>query len=344
MSVTIKDIAAELGISATTVSRSLKDDARISKEVREKVKKLARKMGYRPNLMAKSLVSNRSYTIGFLVDNLSWSFFSELAENIQNAAEKQGYSVLIYSSQKNAERERAGCESFLSRGIDGLLIYATEAAENEPFYDELAQMNIPVVFFNHFGHMNVNCVTTDDYDGACKAMRHLRDLGHEKIGYIGSKEDSSIKRQRLGAYRDMVSEFGLPDSSRWIALEEDDPLYGYRVAKEWFGGSRQDRPTALFAQNDMLAFGACRAIAELGLRIPEDVSVIGYDDLDVCNFLHPPLTTVKIPLRQLADSALRFLVEQIGSEKTGDEVRLKTTFSPNLIVRQSTAPVKTMLK
>ena len=123
-------------------------------------------------------------------------------------------------------------------------------------------------------------------------------------------------------------------------MEEDDPLYGYRVAKAWFGEASADKPTALFAQNDMLAFGACRAIAELGLRIPEDVSVIGYDDLDVCRFLHPPLTTVKIPLRQLADSAMRFLVEQIGSEKKGDEVRLKTTFSPNLIVRQSTGPAE----
>jgi len=341
MPVTIKDIAAELGISATTVSRSLKDDVRISKEVRERVKKLARKMGYRPNLMAKSLVSNRTDTIGFLVDNLSWSFFSELAENIQNAAEKHGYSVLIYSSQKSAERERAGCESFLSRGIDGLLVFATEDPANVPFYDELSQMAIPVVFFNHFNHMNVNCVTTDDYDGARKAMKHLRDLGHTRIGYIGSKEDSSVKRQRYGAYKDAMAELGAAGGMDWIALEEDDPLYGYRVAKTWYGrGGSKEKPTALFVQNDMLAFGVCRAIAELGLRVPEDVSVVGYDDLGVCQFLHPPLTTVKIPLKQLAESAIRFLLERIDADKSEEDVRLKTTFSPNLVVRQSTAPVK----
>ncbi|RKP48930.1 LacI family transcriptional regulator [Cohnella endophytica] len=336
MPVTIKDIAAELGISATTVSRSLKDDVRITKEVRERVKKLARKMGYRPNMMAKSLVSNRTETIGFLVDNLSWSFFSELAECVQNAAEKHGYSVFIYSSQKNAERERAGVESFLSRGIDGLLIFATEAKENEDFYGELAEMSIPVAYFNHFDPMNVNCVTTDDYDGARKAMKHLKELGHRKVGYIGSREDSSFKRQRLAAYQDAVADYGWDIVPEWVALQEDDPLYGYRVTKEWLSNGG-DKPSAIFAQNDMLAFGVCRAVAELGLRVPHDVSVIGYDDLDMCMSLHPPLTTVKIPLKQLAESAIRFLVERIGTEKSEDDVRLKTTFSPNLVIRQSTA-------
>jgi len=343
MSVTIKDIAAALGISATTVSRALKDDVRISREVRDRVTKLARKMGYRPNLAAKSLVSNRTDAIGFLVDNLSWSFFSELAECVQNAAERHGYSVLIYSSQKGAEREKAGVESFLSRGIDALLIYATEAKENEPLYQEWAGFDIPVLFFNHFNHMDVNCVTTDDYEGARKAMRHLMDLGHRNIGYVGSKEDSSIKRQRLAAYRDALAEaeFGSGSGDSWVALEEDDPLYGYRVAKRWFAGSG-DKPTAIFAQNDMLAFGVCRAIAELGMRVPDDVSVVGYDDLDTCQSLHPPLTTVKIPLKRLADSAMNFLIEQInaGNGKPDDEVRLKTTFSPNLVIRQSTGPVK----
>ncbi|MCK9858661.1 LacI family DNA-binding transcriptional regulator [Paenibacillus sp. ATY16] len=340
MPVTLKDIAAELNISATTVSRALKDDARISKEVRDKVKRVSRKMGYRPNLMAKSLVSNRTDTIGFLVDNLSWSFFSELAEYVQNAAEQLGYSVFIYSSQKSWERERAGVERFLSRGIDGLLVFATEMKENFAYYEELSELGIPVLFFNHFNHMNVNCVTTDDYDGACKAMRHLLDLGHRKIGYIGSKEDSSFKRQRLRAYSDMLAEVGVTETSSRIALEEDDPLYGYRVSQKWFKPGAVDKPTAIFAQNDMLAFGAIRAIMEAGLRVPEDVSVIGFDDLDACECLYPPLTTVKIPLKRLAEAAVRFLSEQIGDGRDEDDARLKTTISPNLVIRQSTAHAK----
>ncbi|QHW32743.1 LacI family transcriptional regulator [Paenibacillus rhizovicinus] len=340
MSVTLKDIASKLNISATTVSRALKDDARISKEVRDKVKKLSLKMGYRPNLMAKSLVSNRTDTIGFLVDNLSWSFFSELAECVQNAAEKLGYSVFIYSSQKNWQQERAGVERFLSRGIDGLLVFATETKENLAYYDELGALGIPVLFFNHFNHMNVNCVTTDDYDGARKAMRHLLELGHRKIGYIGSKEDSSFKRQRLSAYSDMLGEAGVTKASDWIALEEDDPLYGYRVCQQWFKPGANDKPTAIFAQNDMLAFGAIRAVREAGLRVPEDISVVGFDDLDACACIHPPLTTVKIPLKRLAEAAVRFLSEQIGSSEKDEDVRLKTTISPNLVIRQSTAPVK----
>lgn len=336
MPVTIKDIASELNTSATTVSRALKNDPRISQEVRDKVVKLARERGYRPNLMAKSLVSNKTDTIGFLVDNLSWSFFSELAECVQNAAEKLGYSVFIYSSQKSGQRERAGVERFLSRGIDGLLVFATESKENLAYYDELGKLGIPVIFFNHFSHMNVNCVTTDDYDGASKAMRHLQELGHRDIAYIGSKEESAFQRERLRAYRDFAER-----ADRWVALEEDDPLYGYRACRDWFGAGKGEKPTAIFAQNDMLAFGAIRAIMELGLRVPEDVSVVGYDDLDACECVYPPLTTVKIPLKRLAETAVHLLSERIGEEGSrDDDVMLKTTFSPNLVIRRSTAPVK----
>jgi LacI family transcriptional regulator len=338
MAVTLKDIAAELGISPTTVSRALKDDSRITKPVRDRVHKLARKLGYRPNLMAKGLVSNKTETIGFLVDNLSWSFFSELAEYVQNAAEKHSYSVLIYSSQKNVERERTGVESFLSRGVDGLLVYATEAKENEALYYSLSESGLPVLFFNNFTQLSVNCVATDNYKGTRKAIEHLLELGHRKIGYIGSQEDTTVKQQRLSAYMDAFSEEELQENRNWIALEDDDFLYGYRVAKQWFANNDQV-PTAILTQNDFLAFGIYKALYELGKRIPEDVSVVGFDDLDTCQFMHPPLTTVRVPLRQLAESALHFLIDRIHDSKHGTEARtpMKMMVEPQLIIRDSTA-------
>jgi LacI family transcriptional regulator len=338
MAVTLKDIADELGISPTTVSRALKDDSRITKPVRDRVHKLARKLGYRPNLMAKSLVSNKTETIGLLVDNLSWSFFSELAEYVQNAAEKYRYSILIYSSQKSAELERTGVESFLSRGVDGLLVYATEAKENESLYLSLSESGLPVLFFNNFTQIAVNCVSTDNYKGTRKAIEHLKELGHRKIGYIGSREDTTVKQQRLAAYIDAFSEEELQENRKWIALEEDDFLYGYRVAKEWFT-SNESVPTAILTQNDFLAFGVYKGLYELGKRIPEDVSVVGFDDLDTCQFMHPPLTTVRVPLRQLAESALHFLIDRIkdAKHKLEDRTPMKMMAEPQLIIRDSTA-------
>ncbi|WP_246469243.1 LacI family DNA-binding transcriptional regulator [Cohnella nanjingensis] len=290
--------------------------------------------------MAKSLVSSRTDAIGLLVDNLSWSFFSELAERVQNAAEKHGYSVFIYSSQKSAGLEKAGVERFMSRGIDGLLVYATEKEENRAFYSELDKLGIPVLFFNHFLRMDVNCVTTDDYDGTIQAIRHLGSLGHRRIAYVGSGEESSFKQQRLAGYRDGLNELGVEASPHWIGLEEDDPAYGYRKVKAWLAAPADERPTAVFAQNDMLAFGIYRAAAEAGLRVPDDLSVIGFDDLDVCQLMHPPLTTVRIPLKQLAEAAIRFMLDRFAAEAGGEAVRLKTTLSPSLIIRQSTAPLK----
>src|SRR3984957_15915650 len=148
MKVTIVDIASRANVSPTTVSRALKNDSRITPEVRKRVKTVAQELGYRPNLLARGLVSSRSHAIGYVVDNLSWSFYSELAERVQITAEEFAYSTYIYSSLKSPQKEREGIDGFLSRGVDGLLVSATESPENMRVYRELSQANFPIVIFN----------------------------------------------------------------------------------------------------------------------------------------------------------------------------------------------------
>ena len=343
--VTIKDIARALDISAATVSRALKNDPRITVEVRERVTTMAGRLGYRPNLLARGLVSSRTHAIGYIVDNLSWSFFSELAERVQITAEEFAYSTYIYSCLKSAQKEREGIDGFLSRGVDGLLVSATESPENARVYRELSQANFPIVIFNDLPDLEVDAVVTDNYEGATKVLRHLAELGHREIMFIGPKENTSFKTQRLAGYGDFLERNGLPVREDLVHCEEDDPMYGYRVVKDVMRAKRA--PSAVFVHNDTLAMGVYRAIHEIGLKIPDDLSVVGYDNLDSCQFMYPPLTTVEFPIRHLARAGVELLMKRINekAKKSADQesqrVPQKIALTPRLVIRHSTAPLKT---
>jgi LacI family transcriptional regulator len=338
---TIKDIARQLDISPTTVSRALKNDSRITLEVRQKVNGVAKKVGYRPNLLARGLVNSRTHTIGYIVDNLSWSYFSELAECVQAATEEYDYHSYVYSSLKNAENERKGIESFFARGVEGLLISAMEAEENMPIYRELVQRNFPIVFLNDIPGLEADVVVTDNFLGATKAMEHLNLLGHRKIMFIGPKEETSFKVQRLAAYRRALQHKERLEDL--ICCEENDPLCGYRVVKS--ASFSSIRPTAIFAHNDIIALGVYRGLREIGLKIPDDVSIVGYDDLDACHLVYPTLTSVGVPLRDLAHIAVELLMRRIEeTRKSPGEVAAPRTHqkimvTAKLVVRNSTAPV-----
>jgi LacI family transcriptional regulator len=341
MTVTIKDIARALHISPATVSRALKKDARITVEVRERVTSTARKLGYRPNLLARGLVSSHTHAIGYIVDNLSWSFFSELAERVQITAEEFAYSTYIYSSLKSPEKERQGIDGFLSRGVDGLLVSATESPENARVYRELSRADFPLVIFNDLPDLEVDSVVTDNYEGATKAMRHLYELGHREIMFIGPRENTTFKTQRLAGYLDFLERNGLPVREEFVHCEKDDPMYGYRVVKEVMCARK--KPTALFVHNDTLAMGVYRAVHELNLRIPDDLSVVGYDNLDSCQFMYPPLTTVEFPIRHLARAGVDLLMKRIkekekrSSDHESHFIQQKVSLAPRLVIRQSTA-------
>jgi LacI family transcriptional regulator len=340
MKITIVDIAAVANVSPTTVSRALKDDARITPEVRKRVITLAQQLGYRPNLLARGLVSSRTHAIGYIVDNLSWSFFSELAESIQTAAEEVNYGSYIYSSLKHPENERRGIESLLSRGVDGLLISPTEATENLPVLRDLLAQNFPVVLLSDIEGLEADAVVLDSFSGARKAMEHLHGLGHRSIAYIGPAENGTVKTQRMGGYHHYIHLHQLDDDLTYC--EENDPLYGYRVLLDVMRSNR--RPTAIFAHNDTLACGVYRALFEMGYKVPEDVSVVGYDDLPSCELMYPPLTSIGTPLKDLASAAVGLLMDRIErfnaqpAKNPGTTARQKISLNPKLVVRKSTAP------
>jgi LacI family transcriptional regulator len=336
MKITIVDIAEKSQVSPTTVSRALKDDPRITDEVKERVKQIARDLGYRPNLLARGLVNNKTHSIGYVVDNLSWSYFSDLAECVQTAAEQHHYSSYIHSSLKQPNNERQGIEGLLSRGVDGLLISPTEAAENLPIFRDLVKRQFPMVFLSEFPALNAAKVTVDNYAGARAVMQHLFELGHRRIAYIGPREETTVKAGRVDGYRSSLEEQGIRSKDQFLFCEEDDPLYGYRVVLTTM--QTKHPPTAIFAHNDTLASGVYRGLYELGRAIPRDVAVVGFDDLPMCELMFPPLTSVGVPLFELAETAINLLLRLIGNEIQDRAARQRRiVLSPRLVVRASTA-------
>jgi LacI family transcriptional regulator len=219
------------------------------------------------------------------------------------------------------------------------LISPTEATENLDVLQNLLAQNFPVVLLGDIEDLEADAVAIDNFTGAHKAMDHLHKLGHRRIAYIGPAENGSVKKQRIGAYHNFIRQHQLDDNLTFC--EADDPLYGYRVVREVMRSAWC--PTAIFAHNDTLAFGVYRALYEMGYKIPDDVSVVGYDDLPSCEFMYPPLTSIGTSLKDLARLAVGLLmdrIERFNAQLPGvamSAARQKISLTPKLVVRRSTA-------
>jgi DNA-binding LacI/PurR family transcriptional regulator len=220
------------------------------------------------------------------------------------------------------------------------LISPTEAKENLEIIRDLQAQRFPLVLLSDIEELEVDKVVIDNYAGAYRVMQHLHSLGHRKIMYIGPAENGNIKTQRLRAYHSYIERHNLTESKGLLFCEENDPMYGYRVVLRVM--KTKQRPTAIFAHNDTLALGVYRGLYEMGFKIPDDISVVGYDDLPSCELVHPPLTSVGTPLNELAAIAVGLLMERIKQleleqSKSGPAaVRQKIALNPKLVVRQST--------
>jgi LacI family transcriptional regulator len=339
MKVTITDIARELDLSVSTVSRALKYDKRISARVTQSVNQLAQTMGYRPNLLARSLVTDKSYSIGLVINDISWSFFSELSQYVQNACESHGYSMFLFSSSDDPKKEMTGIDGMIARRTDGLIVYSHESPENILQLERTAKGGCPVVLLNNLDNVPLDIVTVDNCKGIYQVMEYLHQLGHCRIAYVGPKPVKSVEKDRLAGYENYLKETcGLVDPGL-IFTGKAYPLIGYDAAKKFL--KIQPRPTAVIAYNDIIALGVNRAILEEKLRIPQDVSVVGSDGLEICLSAYPPLTTVSSPLKQIANTAVEILVNRIETREKNESIFSPQNIKlvPQLIVRESTGRV-----
>jgi LacI family transcriptional regulator len=329
VAVTLVEIAQAAGVSVSTVSRALSNGKYpLKQETRQNILKLAEEMGYKPNLVARSLQSSRSHLVGVIVDRMQSPFAAATVEGIQDGLRNAGYSISIAYSNRDQAIATQAIHTFYSHQVDGIIILNSWLHTfNDPI---LSMQDRPFVFINRlFGNSSRNCVGPGDRQGARLATQHLVDLGHRRIGYINGMEDWIEAQNRLAGYCDVLTECGLPVDEALIRHGNWSIESGYEAAQELL--ALEERPTAIFAANDIMALGAMYALQKAGLEVPGDVAIVGYDDRDFAAWIRPALTTVRMPSYEMGQAAARLLLEQINKAELEDA----TQVTGKLIVRES---------
>jgi LacI family transcriptional regulator len=329
VAVTLVELAKAAGVSVSTASRALSNGKYpLKTETRQNILKLAKEMGYKPNLVARSLQSSRSHLVGVIVDRMQSPFAAATVEGIQDGLRHEGYSISIAYSNRDQAIATDAIHTFYSHQVDGIIILNSWLHTfNDPI---LALQDRPFVFINRvFGNSLHNCVGPGDRQGARLATQHLVSLGHRRIGYINGMETWIEAQNRLAGYCDVLTEHG-------ISVDEALIRHGNWSVDSGYEGARgllalEDRPTAIFAANDMMAMGAIYAIQKAGLEVPTDIAVVGYDDRDFAAWIRPALTTVRMPSYEMGQAAARLLLQQINKEELEDA----TQVTGQLIVRES---------
>jgi LacI family transcriptional regulator len=325
--VTIHDVAARAGVSVATVSRVLNRNATVRQETLEHVQDVARRLRYVPNTAARALSIRRSHTIGVVLPDVHGEFFSEVIRGIDVAARKSGFHILVSGSHSDAGEMLAVLETMRGR-VDGLLVMAPDVAIGT-LGDEVPS-DLPLVLLNASSDAN-HAITVDNYGGASAMTRHLISLGHTRIAFIKGPEHNADARERLRGFRQAMRQIGVRDRNLECRGDFTEEA-GCEAGKTLI--AMEPRPTAIFAANDSMAIGALSALSDAGLEVPDDVAVAGFDDIRVCRYVTPSLTTVHVDVDELGRRAFEVVFDAIEHPSDGEPRRESITTS--LVIRNST--------
>lgn len=326
---TLAEVAKVAGVSQMTASRAINNRSGVSRAKREEILRIADEMGYSVNRAAQKLSGGRTKIIGVMAQ-LHTPFTSELVMGAGSAARASGYEMLVYSLPDNDRRPPGSVIDLLQQIADGVIALLPYESD---YLTTLVAAHVPVITVDHQGEDSpFPSVAADSYQGGRTAVRHLAELGHKRIAFITGNERLASARDRRRAFIDTLAQLGLPANEDLIVGGDFSQRGGYEAANRLL--ALQPRPTAIFAANDVSALGAIAAIREAGLRVPEDISVVGFDDIPVATQVHPALTTVRQPMQQMGRSAVNMLLALIvGLEAPSPRITLPT----QLIVRETTA-------
>jgi len=334
--ISLKDLAIELGVSISTVSRALKNNDEISPQMKERVKNLARKRNYRPNPFAMSLLKNSPRIIGIIVPDIVTHFYSSIISGINDVARENGYSAIITSSYEQFEQEKKCLEDLVNIRVEGVIACLSQETTDYSHFDALFDQNIPLVFFDRVCLPDkFSSVITDNVESAQNATNHFLRTGSKRVAFIGGGNHLEIVRQRKHGYLQALRENKIPIEKELVFCKKIGYDEGYEGALYLL--SLPDPPDALLAMNDALAFGAMRAIKDLNLRIPKDVSLIGYTDEEHSNYVEPALTAVTHQTYKIGESACKLLLKQLNKNDAKPEQIVIPTL---LKVRKSSVKIE----
>jgi DNA-binding LacI/PurR family transcriptional regulator len=327
---TIKDIARKAGVAPSVVSRALNNKYGVKDSTKKLILKLAQEMNYYPNTAARSLVTRKTDTIGIMMADISEPYYSQLIKGMEYVANQTGYSLLFSNSYESVEHNRVLQKMIFAQRVDGLIIVGSNIQEKN-FSMSLFEQDIPFVLVErNFSDPRVNCIWVDNIAGAYLATKYLIKKGHRKIGHMAGNLYFQVALDRLEGYKKALVEAGIEYSEELVVSGNFVWQSGYESMKDLL--KHHPQCTAVFVASDTMAYGALQAITEAGLNVPDDVGIIGFDDLEFSSLTNPPLTTIRQPRYQMGQKAMEVLTDILRDEA---ENGIKIPLAPELIVRRS---------
>lgn len=331
---TIVDIAKQLNISPSTVSRALNDHPAISHDTKQAVLDIAKKLNYYPNLQAINLLRKKTNTIGVVVPDITSFFYSSIINGIQDFFNPLGYNLILGQSNESYKEEQKIVDTFASIRVDGFLIAPASKNKNISHLKKLKESQIPLVLFDRdCEELDVDKVFVDEYSGAFQAVDYLAKSGCTRIAHIAGAANISTSKHRMQGYLDALGKNNILVKNEYIITSKGfTPEFGASAVKKLL--KLKNRPDAIFAVNDSIAIGAMYEISEAGLNIPDQISVVGFDDILYSSFVKPSLTTVWQPVYEMGILSARILSGRINETEENHKIRIETLF-PELVIRGS---------
>ncbi|MFD3376098.1 MULTISPECIES: LacI family DNA-binding transcriptional regulator [unclassified Streptomyces] len=323
----IKDVAAEAGVSVATVSRVLNDHPSVSPAARATVLAAVETLGYRPNAVARSLRTDQTHTLGLVISDVLNPYFTELARSVEEEARALGYSVIIGNADERPELQDHHVRTLLDRRIDGLLVSPTDGSS--PLMLDTARAGTPMVFVDRWiPGMDVPVVRADGRTAIHDLVTHLHTLGHRRLAIIAGPAATTTGSERVAAFREALQEYGLPLPDAYIGQGDFQAASGRRVTEEFL--DLPEPPEVVFAADNLMALGALDAIRARGMRVPDDIALAAFDDIAWFVHTDPPITAIAQPTPELGRAAVRALVDRIEGRPPQS-----VTLPARLVVRQS---------
>ena len=330
---TIRDVAKKSNVSLMTVSRVVNKKGNISKATAAKVLKAIRELNYRPNITARSLAAKKSDFIAIIVPDISNPFFSEMMKGAEDFARENGYNIFLGDTEGKVELEKEYIDAAINRMADGIVLVAPRLENN--LICEIND-NIPLVIVDRSINKNdIPQVYIDNLKGATSAVEHLINLNHKRIAFLSGPRGVQDSLQRENGYVMALEKYNIPVNPK-LMLTGDFSFKGGRDAFEKFF-SNYPKPTAIFASNDIMAFGLIQRAHEMNVKVPKDVSIVGFDDISLSSLVNPPLTTVRHPMLKMGSKAVELLINKLNNKV---DTKINFSLENTLIVRKSTREIK----
>lgn len=327
--VTISEVAKEANVSRATVSHVINNTRFVSEETRQRVEQAINELGYRPNILARSLRLGETLTLGLILPDSSNTFFAEIGRSIEIAAFESGYSVILCNSGEDPDKESLYIDVLTKKQVDGIILVPT--CIHCDAIRSLKKLQVPIVLMDReLTDLVLDTVLVDNRMGGLIATRYLISLGHQRIACIAGPSSTNPSAQRLQGYKQALEEARIPFDESLVRIGDFSALSGWSLGNGLL--SITEPPTAIFACNDMMAIGLLRATHEKGIRVPDDLSLIGFDDIEPVSFTIPPLTTIAQPKIEISEKAIKFLIQRINNPQRDPQYEILPV---SLVVRDS---------